>query len=314
MNIVQGIGEARFSVDFRAQQHWDWQVAFYLYGGGTSAGLVFLAVALRGIGLVDEGTALGAMWISLVLALVSLALLFNHLGPESRWVFFNVYRRLRNNWTARGATTITALVLLEILMLLPSVRGFEGLPWVEGTISGMVLRGAILLFALAFTAYTGLVLSSWNSIAFWNTPALPILYMGYSFLGGMAALLLAEPLTGSGTVSGIGPVLWPYLLALLVGNAFILVMYVWAASTGTLPARESVRRLLHGEHRGSFLGGTVGIGLVFPALVVALAVSGQLGTGTAAMSVLAVAYAAIQVGGFLLRDNILRVGIFGYPV
>jgi len=37
-----------------------------------------------------------------------------------------------------------------------------------------VLAGA-MLFAAAFMAYSGLVLSSWNSIAFWNTPLLPIL-------------------------------------------------------------------------------------------------------------------------------------------
>jgi len=39
-----------------------------------------------------------------------------------------------------------------------------------------------------------------------------------------------------------------------------------------------------------------------------------LGTDAAATSLLVVSCAAIQVGGFLLRDNILRVGIYGYPV
>ena len=315
MNGAHGFGETEFIVDLQAQRHWNWQVAFYLYGAGTSAGLIFLEVVLRGIGVVDEETALWGMWSGLGLALVSLGFLFDHLGPRSRWGFFYAFRRPRTSWTARGATTMTVLVLLQILVLLPSVRGFEGLPWDEGTLGGIILRGAILLFAVAFMAYSGLVLSSWNSIAFWNTPALPILYVGYSFLCGMAALLLVELITGWGKGLGIvGPVLWPYLLALLLGNAFVLLVYVWGMSTGTLPARESVRRLVRGEHRRSFWAGTVGVGLVLPTLVVAFAASGQLGTDTATMFLLVVTCVAIQVGGFLLRDNILRVGIYGYPV
>ena len=315
MNAVHEFGDTEFVVDLQAQRHWNWQVAFYLYGAGTSAGLIFLAVVLRSLGVLDEVTALWGMWVGLGLALVSLGFLFNHLGPQSRWGFLYAFRRPRTSWTARGATTITVLVLLQILVLLPSVRGFEGLPWNEGTAGGGVLRAMILIFAVAFMAYSGLLLSSWNSIAFWNTPALPMLYVCYSSLCGMAALLFVALFTASGKGLGIvGADLWPYLLALLLGNAFMLLVYVWGMSTGTLPARESVRRLVRGEHRWSFWAGTVGIGLVLPTLVVAFAVSGQLGTDTAATFLLVVTCVAIQVGGFLLRDNVLRVGIYGYPI
>lgn len=315
MNSVQGFGETKFTVDLQTQRHWNWQVAIYLYGAGTSAGLVFLEVVLRGIGVVDEQKALWGMWVGLGLALVSLGFLFSHLGPRSRWGFFYAFRRPHISWTARGATIMAVLVLLLVLVLLPSVRGFEGLPWRESTTTSVILRGATALFAVAFMAYSGLILSSWNSIAFWNTPALPILYVGYSSLCGMAALLLVELFTGWGKGLGnVGPVLWPYLLALLLGNAFMLLVYVWGMSTGTLPARESVRRLVRGEHRWSFWAGTVGVGLVLPTLVVAFAVGGRLGTDAAAMFLLVVTCLAIQVGGFLLRDNILRVGIYGYPI
>lgn len=315
MHSVLGLGETKFTVDLQTQRHWNWQVALYLYGAGTSAGLVFLEVVLRAMGTVDEQQALLGMWVGLGIALVSLGFLFSHLGPRSRWGFFYAFRRPHISWTARGATIMTVLVSLLVLILLPSVRGFEGLPWNDGTIGGNILRGAALLFAIAFMAYSGLVLSSWNSIAFWNTPALPILYVGYSSLGGMAALLLVDLIAGWGKGLGsVGPVLWPYLLALLLGNALILLAYVGGMSTGTLPARESVRRLVRGELCWSFWAGIVGIGLVLPMLVVVLEVSGQLGTDTATAFLLAVTCVAIQVGGFLLRDNILRVGIYGYPI
>ncbi|MFQ5852861.1 MAG: hypothetical protein ACE5JU_20060, partial [Candidatus Binatia bacterium] len=160
MSGARGLSETKFIMDFQAQRHWDWKVAFYLYGAGTSAGLIFLEVMLRGLEIVDEATALWGMWIGLVLVTVSLFFLFDHLGPGSRWGFLHVFRRPRTSWIARGAIIVTVLVFLRIAVLVPSVPGFESLPWGEGTIGGAVLRGGVLLFAAAFMAYSGLVLSS----------------------------------------------------------------------------------------------------------------------------------------------------------
>ncbi|MFQ5683953.1 MAG: NrfD/PsrC family molybdoenzyme membrane anchor subunit [Candidatus Binatia bacterium] len=315
MTGARGLSEMKFMMDLQAQQHWDWKVAFYLFGAGTSAGLIFLEVVLQGLGVLDEATALWGMWIGLALVLASLGFLFSHLGPGARWGFLYVFRRPGTSWIARGAIIVTVLVFLRILVLLPSVSGFEALPWREGTVSGMILRGAVLILAVAFMAYSGLVLSSWNSIAFWNTPLLPILYVGYSFLGGMAVLPIIEVIAGAkGSPEMVGPVLWPLLLLSLLGNGIILLLYITGMSTGTLPAQESVRRLLHGPYCWSFWGGTVAIGLVVPTIIVASAAAGQLGAEPAATSVLVMACGAILLGGYLLRDNVLRAGVYGYPV
>jgi formate-dependent nitrite reductase membrane component NrfD len=226
MKSVKGLSDMKFVMDFQVQRHWDWRVAFYLYGAGTSAGLIFLEVVFRALNLIDETTALYGMWIGLVLALVSLAFLFDHLGPQARWRFLYVFRKPRTSWIARGAIIVTVLVVLRLLLLLPSAPGFEWLPLAEETVGGSILRAAVLLFAAAFMAYSGLVLSSWNSIAFWNTPMLPMLYVGYSFLGGMAALPVIAALTGgTSEISNLGPVIWPFLLALLLGNGFGLNVY-----------------------------------------------------------------------------------------
>lgn len=315
MSGARGLSDMRFIIDFQAQRHWDWKIAFYLYGAGTSAGLIFMEIVLRGLGVVDEATALWGMWIGLALVLVSLGTLFDHLGPGSRWGFLYVFRRPRTSWIARGAIIVTILVILRIVVLLPSVSGFEGLPWGEGTTGGIILRGIVLLVSAAFMAYSGLVLSSWNSIAFWNTPLLPILYVGYSLLCGMATLpMIAVIAGGRGSLEMVGPALWPWLLALLLGNAFLLLLYLSGMSTGSLPARESVRRLVRGQLRWSFFGGTVGIGLVLPTIIMASAAGGRLGTASTPDLLFMVACAAILIGGFLLRDNILRVGVYGYPV
>jgi len=313
--MSKGLTNVTFTMDLRSQRHWDWKVAFYLYGAGTSAGLIFLELILRRRGVIDEPTALAGMWIGLVLALVSLAFLFSHLGPGARWRFLYVFRKPQTSWIARGATIVTVLVLLRILILLPSVPGLAGLPWGEETNAGAMLRVGALLFAAAFMAYSGLVLSSWNSIAFWNTPLLPILYISHSFLAGLAALpLVILAIDGGSSLAAIGSTLWPALLILLLINGLLLLIYVWGMATATVPARESVRRLLRGEHRGSFWLGVVGIGLVLPFVMVGFAMGQELGANPAAVAGLVMACGAIQIGGFLLRDSFLRVGVYGYPV
>ncbi len=310
--MSKGLTDITFTMAMRAQRHWDWKVAFYLYGAGTSAGLIFLEVVLRAFDFINQETALVGMWIGLTLALVSLAFLFVHLGPRSRWGFLYAFTKPRTSWIARGAIIVTVLVILRVLILIQTLPGLENLPWGEGTFWGAILRGAVLLFALAFMAYSGLVLSSWNSIAFWNTPLLPTLYVSYSFLAGMAVLPLAMALLGG--AAPLATVYWPVLLVLLLGNGFLLWLYMLGMSSGTLPARESVRRLVSGEQRRSFWVGTVTIGLALPTLVAASAIGGGLGSGPGAVTVLIATCACVQVGGFLLRDNVLRVGVYGYPV
>ena len=313
--MSKGLTDISFTMELRSQRHWDWKVAFYLYGCGTSAGLVFLELVLRRWNIIDEPTALSGMAVGLVLALVSLAFLFDHLGPASRWHFLYVFRKPRTSWIARGAAIVTGLVLLRILILLPSVPTFAGLPWGAETGAGALLRTVTLLFAFAFMAYTGLVLSSWNSIAFWNTPLLPILYIGYSFLAGFAALpLVVVTFEGGAKLAGMTPVIEPAILVLLVVNAFMLLIYLWGMATATAAARESVRRLLRGQCRLRFWFGVAGVGLALPFLAVALLMWGDLGAGLARAAWLVAAGAAIQVGGYLLRDSFLRVGVYGYPL
>jgi protein NrfD len=317
MNNVKGFGETTFVIDLQTQKHWDWHVATYLYGFGASAGLVFLAVLLRGSGVLDQPTALWGIWIALGAGLVALVFLFGHLGPRSRWRVLYVLRRPRSSWTARGATVVSILIFLEAVVLLPTLPGLSGLPWSEGTGAGSALRGGILVFAVAFMAYSGLVLSSWNSIAFWNTPALPILFVSNSFLCGMAALLVIALAVDAGAglaARALYSALYPYLLTMLLANVFMLLVYLWGMSTATLPARESVRRLVRGQHRSNFWIGTVGLGLAFPLGGIAVAIGSQLGTDVAARMLLLAVCLGIHVGGLMLRDNVLRVGIYGYPV
>ncbi|MBI4200502.1 MAG: polysulfide reductase NrfD [Chloroflexi bacterium] len=312
---VKGLADAKFILDYQVQRHWDWRVAFYLFGAGTSAGLIFLEVLLRWLDVLEKTTALVGMWIGLTLALLSLVALFDHLGPRARWRFWYAIRNPRTSWISRGFFIVAVLVLLRIVVLLPSVPGLGGLPWGEDTVGGNVLRAVVLLFALGFMAYSGLVLSSWAAIAFWNTPMLPVLYMGYSFLGGMAALPLIALVTGgSAEVETLGGTLWPWVLGLLLGNGLALLLYVWGMATGIRPARVSVRLMVRGPQRWNFWVGVAVLGLVLPIVIVALEVGGVMGSDAVANVLLVIASAGTLVGGYILREAVLKVGVYGPPV
>jgi len=210
---------------------------------------------------------------------------------------------------------VTVLVLLRVVLAVPTIPGAEGAPWAEGTALGDGLRLLVLGFALAFMVYSGLVISSWNAIAFWNSPLVPVLFVGFSFLGGLAALpVIAWWADGLAAMQGVGDAIWPIVLALIGGDAVALALYVHGMHTATRPARASVGMLLRGAERRRFLGGVVILGLLIPAVVVTLEMTGSLGTGTVASIVLLGAVAAVEAGGYLLRETILRVGVYGPPV
>lgn len=301
-----------FDLGFPVQRHWGARVAFYLYLGGTGGALVFIEVLLRWWGVLGARTAAVGMWIGLALAVLSVVAIFDHLGPVARWRFYLAFRRPRTSWISRGVIIVTTLLLLRLLVALPTLPAAGSLPWSEGSPAGDVLRALVLAFALAFMLYSGLVISSWSSIAFWNSPALPFLFTTSSLLGGLAALpVLAWAAEGPSAMDALGATAWPWVLVLLLVETAMVALYVQGMSTATRRARASVRMIVAGPLRARALIGVLVIGLAAPGLVVTLHVLGAL---PLAGVLLVAAAAAIEVGGYLLRDVVLRAGVYGPPV
>ncbi len=304
-----------FDLGFPVQQHWGAKVAFYLYLGGTGSGLVFLEVLFRWQGDLDGRTAAVGMWIGLAFAVLSALAIFDHLGPVSRWSAYFAFRNMRTSWIARGVTMLFVLLALRLLLALPSLPGAEGLPWAEGTALGDVLRALVLVFAFAFMAYTGLVISSSNAIAFWNTPLVPVLFVGSSLLGGLMALPAVGWIAGGpAAMHTVGTIAFPYAAQVLAVDALLLALYVYGMSTTTRPARVSVGMLLRGTLRRRFIGGAVVLGLVLPAVVLVPQAIGALTCTVDTAWIFLAAVAAVQAGGYFLRDAVLRAGVYGPPV
>jgi len=309
---TEGNADHRFVMDYPVQRHWRWKIAFYMYLSGASAGLVFFEVLLRWAGAIDAETATLGMTLGVVLSLIAILSVFDQLGPVARWNFAFALRRPRTSVVTRSVMGILLLIALRVIAVAPELAGFES-PWAEGTATGDVLRALILAVAIVYIVLSAMILSSWNAIPFWNTPMVPALFVGFSLLGGVTTLpMLTWALEGQAAMETLATDLAPVAGALLIANAGLLLLHVQGMSTATRPARVSVRMLLHGAVRGRFLGGVVVLGLAVPALLVSLQLAGSM-TGLEAPTALALAV-AVQVGGYLLRDAILRVGVYGSPV
>jgi polysulfide reductase chain C len=304
-----------FDLSYRVQRHWGAKVAFYLYLGGTGAGFVSVELWLRWWGIIDARTAAVGMWVGLALAVLSALAIFDHLGPVSRWSAYFTFRNLRRSWISRGVTMLFALLALRLLLALPSLPGAEGLPWAEGAPLGDALRVFVIALAIAFMLYTGLVISSWSAIAFWNTPLMPVLFTSFSLLGAITALMGVAWIDGgtaaAHTIFGFTST---WLVLLLATSSGLAALYVYGMSTASRPARASVALLLRGPLVARSIGGTVVLGLVAPALVFVPATFGVITCSTTTAPLFLGAIAATQVGGYFLRDAILRAGVYGPPV
>lgn len=294
-----------FLFEMRPQRVWGAEVAADLFLSGTGAALFFLAAVLQGVGFVSEGAGMLGEWVGLGAVVLGASFLLAHLGVPTR--FLGAFRRPHSSWISRGTLSITLFCIFALLVALATTPGLEALPWGQGTAAGTVLLVLALLAATAVMAYTGLVLASWPAIAFWNTPLLPLMFMAWSFLGAAGALLGLAALNG-----GAGLPLRLLSLSLVLGVGLTLLLYVQGMSSGTVAAREGVRRLLDGEGRMWFGAGVVALGLVVPAVLLGLDVGGAVGGAAAAIQVATAIL--LLVGGYCLRQSILKAGVYGYPI
>lgn len=288
-----------FIVALRPQRAWSTLVAWDLFLSGTGAGLFFLAAILRRAGAIPSQLSMLSSWLGLALVAAGGIVLLYDLGVPSG--FLRVFRRPRASSVSRGAWTMLLFCTLGALSLLPSLPALPSLAWHHETPIGTLLEAIVMVLAFFLMTYTGLLLSSYNSIPFWNTPLLPALFLVSSLTGGTGAMVTLAAATGSDTRR-----LGHLALFLVFAVSFHLLLYLSAMKSGPSAARESVRLLLSGEKSRSFTGGVLWVGLLLPfGLFVSAPVLG-LDRGV----LLVISGIAMLIGTFQLRSAILRAGVF----
>ena len=294
-----------FVLELKPQRVWGAEIAAEMFLSGTGSALFFLAVVLKGVGLLPARAALLGEWLGLGAVVLAAFFLLAHLGVPAR--FIQAFRRPHTSWLSRGAWSTTLFCAFAFLVVLPTLPGLETLPWGEGTLGGTVLSVVALVFAVAVMAYSGLLLASWPAIPFWNTPLLPPLFMASSLLGAAGALLGVLILEEG---DALALRLLTLSLALVVGLG--LLFYLQGMGGATAPARAGAQLLLRGEGRWPFLLGAVAFGLVVPAVLLGVDFIDAPGAANAVLRGLS--GILLLVGGFYLRRAILKAGVYGYPL
>lgn len=306
--LPQNVFMDRWALEPKTQRVWGVNHAGWFTLMGIGGG-VFLLGRIFDITL-EAGRVLGLPIVDVVsfvtIAIGGLILIADLGRPLQAW---RAFRNVRVSIISWGAWADLVFLTFGGLLMLPDLTfgdstPFSGLGWDSHATSGIgrVMLVLASIAAVVVMVYAGAVLARPRSIPYWHSVAIPIQFLASSLAMAMATLMLIVVLDG-------GDVTRSELLATAGLTTVLLVTIVVHLSTRTAAPgkKESIERLTRGSLRGTFLYAAVGAGTVLPIVLGLLA----LGFDGGAREVLAVlTLPLLVVGGFLLRLDTLRAGIY----
>lgn len=121
-----------------------------------------------------------------------------------------------------------------------------------------------MVFALATMAYSGLLLSTLQSVPFWETLLVPALFVISSLSAGLALVVCVGFFLGSSACETYDAASWTASTALSVIEAVVLFALLTHAAASGGAAADSLNSLLFGGGALLFWAGIVGAGLLVP--------------------------------------------------
>lgn len=246
--------------EIESQTVWGWLIATDFFFGGTGASLFIVSLVLSSYGnygtLPQVGLATG-----LVFVVIGLMFLLRH-----QWVrrekFLGVLRRPGTSWISRGSIFNFIFLVFGVLYAAPHWLGW--LPWSQETSLGFGLGAVAGVGAFLVVLYPGMFLLSLNSIPFWNSPVVPLLFISYGLTGAVGTLSIASafPLSTL-ALSPQGYLAWWQMILLGLTILLVAAQLGWGFSS-KVESRRSVTELTRGRLSGLFLIGSLLIGLFIP--------------------------------------------------
>jgi len=276
-----------FNMELRAQQEWSWLLAIWLFLGGTGSGLFLLFLAF------ELATLYGVLSLGLIMA-GGVVLLLELGNPLRVW---RTLFRPGTSWLSRGVFFVLIFIASSAVVLAPRL-GI--LPWLSPLTDSLAIRllgwvaGLCALMIVLYPAFFFLTTS--RAIPFWNTPLLPLLFVGYAVLGGAGGVLL---LAG---FSSIPSQIEPLAVTMILINAAMILIYLLTMYRAGGSAQESVRLLNRNALGLIFWLGVVVAGMVLPLLEILIVRWSMAPAG-----------ALILVGGLLFRYCLLKAGVYIAP-
>ena len=299
---------------FVHQEVWEWPIAAYLFLGGLG-GATFALSALADLFEEADKKMLSIAVLSsmIFVGIGTVFLLGDMLQP------LKAFLALSNplSWIFWGVIFINVYFAAATVYLIPLLEAWPPLKPIIQKIPRFILNllfkfhrwaalgGATMGFLVAI--YTGLLISGAPGIAFWNTPAMPLLFVVSAFSTGAAYLMLLARISQK---SHIFIDKFEELdAALIVIEMIILGAYFNFSFFLPNAARKSASYLMHSP--GFFIGFFL-FGLLVPLGIETYGIffakeKHKIGHLILPGTLL------VLLGGFLLRYYVIQAGVFQYP-
>ncbi len=295
-----------------AQTTWGWFIVWYLFLAGVGAGAYTVGVLSEFLKIRSRlasriGVVLGAP-----LVLVGTVFLFFDIGQPGNFIY--VFSN-PSSMIMIGSTVISVFMVIGLVHIGFWVWPFKVLERAQRVRRVLGLVGVVFAFGTAL--YTGVLLGVLAAVPFWNNSVLPVLFLVSAMSTGLSSVIfglaifhgrrvgdelgnLSDSIKALARVDGM----------LLVGELFVLMMYLSVVS-GPLPAvGVSIQLVLNGYLAPIFWGGLVLAGLLVPLMLDVFAHRSE-GATRAGGGVMLYLLAGVLVltGGLILRYVVLAAGV-----
>jgi formate-dependent nitrite reductase membrane component NrfD len=289
---------------------WAWQIPVYLFLGGWVAGNMILTgyfmlggrhvrrspllSALPGLSLVLLSLGMLALFLDLEHKLYTWRLYttFQWTSPMSwgSWILLLVYPVLVATWLVRPPVVLEDLsqTVERVTAALQARRDIVRLIGITSMVLGVALG-----------VYTGILLSSLGARPLWNSGALGVLFLAS---GVSAAAAFSHLVTRSPDERALTVRIDNVVLASELG---ILALFLLGLLAGSAPQVEAAKLFLGGPYTAPFWVFVIGLGIVIPLTIQALA-SRHLVQHTPIAPVM------VMAGGLVLRWVLVSAGQFSH--
>ena len=274
---------------------WGTKVSAYLVTKAIAAGTMLIAALLVALGHAGERAAVGLvapLVAGLFTAITGVLLVADLKQPKRFW--FLITKPNTRSWLVRGAWILGGFAFVTALW---GVAGIVDAPTVI-----KVLALPVALLAAGAAGYTAFLFGQCEGRDLWQTPMLLPILLAQATVAGGAMYSILDVVMGVPDVRQIRVA----TLVALVALAVLTAAELWLAGHHSQRSRNAelaIAEMTKGRHAARFWGGGIGVGVVIPALLFAVA----LGTGSGA-ALPAIAGVLIVSGLYCYEDAFVGAG------
>ncbi len=236
---------------------------------------------------------LGGMFTSwLIVVVIKCGLHLAHAEKPLR--LWRMILRPQTSWISRGLILTISLIVLGAVQLALTT-------WAPGTPVEIAFKMLAGIAAFGVMVYGGFALNYVSGIPFWNTSIMPVLFILWGILLGLAMLLVVDRGSANIQVAVAGT------SVLTIGILVITTLHLWTETYKGSTARESVKKLIRGYIAPMFFIGTFVIGLVLPLIIILIC---YFNSSLPSLSLTVVMLVSEVLGGLAFTYCVMKVGLY----